>query len=346
MIRSKLVPPIVLRVSLLGFPLQVVTALLALAVPSVARAADDASGVARGLTADEVARRAGDVSPELHARAEEHVAAEEAVAEARDAFIPRVTGTARYTRVSNLTLPSLGNLVVAPADAQPGAPADPAQPGRVSLAFPGDPRPVPGPGDAAGAAVGLLPALAAGARRRHRHRARGRADRGGRAPARGLRCAGQLLRVGACAARDRHRAPGTGSGARAPRRREPGGQRRYGVARAGVLARRVAGRRRRAVADARAEPGRGHRAAAAYGDARRLAPALRDQRERRGAARRRDRVRARRRRPGCASRRGRDESPGAACAHHEGREARRAQGTVALSTGIAAHRRRQQRHLR
>ena len=107
---------------------QVVAVLLALAAPSVARAG--------GLTADEVARRAREVSPELRARAEEHAAAEEAVGQARDAFIPRLTGTARYTRVSSLTLPSLGNLVVAPPDAQPGAPADPTRLMVYPLRFP------------------------------------------------------------------------------------------------------------------------------------------------------------------------------------------------------------------
>jgi outer membrane protein TolC len=110
--------------------------LLALVAPSVVRAADAPAVVAGGLTADEVAHRARDVSPELRARAEEHAAAEDEVAQARDAFIPRLTGTARYTRVSNITLPSLGNLVVAPPDAQPGSAADPTRLMVYPLRFP------------------------------------------------------------------------------------------------------------------------------------------------------------------------------------------------------------------
>jgi len=115
---------------------QLAAALLVLAAPLSAHAADARAPVAGGLTADEVARRAREVSPELRARAEERAAADEAVAQARDAFIPHLTGTARYTRVSNLTLPSLGNLVIAPPDAQPGAPADPARLVVYPLRFP------------------------------------------------------------------------------------------------------------------------------------------------------------------------------------------------------------------
>ena len=80
--------------------------------PLVAQAADASASLA--LTADEAARRARDTSFEVRARAEERLAADEGVAQARAGFLPRLTGTARYTRLSDVAVPTLGNLVVAP----------------------------------------------------------------------------------------------------------------------------------------------------------------------------------------------------------------------------------------
>ncbi|HEY1548631.1 MAG TPA: TolC family protein, partial [Kofleriaceae bacterium] len=79
-----------------------------------------ASGVAGGITSDQVADAARATSPELAARAADVAAADAALSQARDAYIPRLAVTARYVRLSDITPPSLGDLVVAP-----GAPAGP-----------------------------------------------------------------------------------------------------------------------------------------------------------------------------------------------------------------------------
>jgi outer membrane protein TolC len=97
---------------------------LALPAPAVVRG---------GLTADEVARRAAATSFDVRARAKEREAAEAAVAGARAAFVPRLTGTARYARLSAIEQPSLGTIVVAP-----NAPAGPLSPGAPLLAVPLD----------------------------------------------------------------------------------------------------------------------------------------------------------------------------------------------------------------
>ncbi len=75
--------------------------------------------VAGGLTAADVVRRALAVSPDLRARSHEAVAAEHGQRQARAAFLPRVSGSARYTRLSPLESPSLGALV-ATADGSTG----------------------------------------------------------------------------------------------------------------------------------------------------------------------------------------------------------------------------------
>ena len=94
-----------------------------------------AAARATDLTADEVARRAEATSFEIRARAEERQAAEAAVDQALAAYLPRLSGVARYTRLSDVKATSLGNLVVAP-DARPGSNPDPAGLLAMPLAFP------------------------------------------------------------------------------------------------------------------------------------------------------------------------------------------------------------------
>jgi outer membrane protein TolC len=68
-----------------------------------------------GLQSDEVAKRAVSTSYSVRQRADELVAAEAAVKQALVAYLPRLQGTGRYTRLSPITAPVLGNLVVAPS---------------------------------------------------------------------------------------------------------------------------------------------------------------------------------------------------------------------------------------
>jgi outer membrane protein TolC len=78
------------------------------------------TGLAGGLTAVEAARRAETTSGEVAARSAEVDAADAAVAQARVAFFPRLAGAARYTRLSSIEAPLLGEWVMAP-----GAPVGP-----------------------------------------------------------------------------------------------------------------------------------------------------------------------------------------------------------------------------
>ena len=73
-----------------------------------------------GLTVEEVAERAARTSNEARANAEERAGAEAAVGSAKAAFIPRLSGVARYTRLSPLDQPSLGTLVAVPPSVSPG----------------------------------------------------------------------------------------------------------------------------------------------------------------------------------------------------------------------------------
>ena len=88
-----------------------------------------------GLTATEVAERSAATSHDVRARAEEKTAADAGTAQARAAFVPRLSGVARYTRLSSIGDQTLGNLVVAPGS-MPG----PLPPGTslaaVPLSFP------------------------------------------------------------------------------------------------------------------------------------------------------------------------------------------------------------------
>jgi outer membrane protein TolC len=84
------------------------------AAPTEATILAGATGVAGGLTADQVARAARASSPGLAARRAELEAAAAAVDQARAGYLPRVALTARYVRLSDFTPPTLGSLVVAP----------------------------------------------------------------------------------------------------------------------------------------------------------------------------------------------------------------------------------------
>jgi outer membrane protein TolC len=86
------------------------------------------------LTAELVAERAQSTSHELLARAEEAAAARAGVDQALASYLPRLQGTARYTRLSDVPATSLGNLVLAPT-AQPGSRPDTAQLVAVPVAF-------------------------------------------------------------------------------------------------------------------------------------------------------------------------------------------------------------------
>lgn len=86
------------------------------------------------LSADRVAARAQATSPEVRARADDLAAAQAGVDQAAAAYLPRLQGTARYTRLSDVPATSLGNLVLAPA-AQPGSRPDSAQLVAVPMAF-------------------------------------------------------------------------------------------------------------------------------------------------------------------------------------------------------------------
>jgi len=88
------------------------------------------------LTPDDVARRAQRTSYDVRARGEARAAADAALDQANAAFLPRLSGTARYTRLSNLTPPALGNIVVAPPNAPPNVPLDPNSLVAVPFTFP------------------------------------------------------------------------------------------------------------------------------------------------------------------------------------------------------------------
>jgi outer membrane protein TolC len=77
-------------------------------------------GAGGGLTANEVAKRASRTSPVTRARREELVAAAARVDEAAFGYIPRVSVSAGYTRLSDTGNGNAGNIVAAP-----GAPAGP-----------------------------------------------------------------------------------------------------------------------------------------------------------------------------------------------------------------------------
>jgi outer membrane protein TolC len=72
-----------------------------------ARMATMLSG-ASGLTADEVAQKAQDTSPDVAAKRLATEAQDAKIDQARDQFYPKLTGTARYTRLSSIEQGNLG----------------------------------------------------------------------------------------------------------------------------------------------------------------------------------------------------------------------------------------------
>jgi outer membrane protein len=88
-----------------------------------------------GLTADDVARRAAATSHDVAARAQENAAAEANLDQANAGFVPRLSGFARYSRLSGIDQPTLGTLVATtPGNQGPLAPGAPLF--AAPLAFP------------------------------------------------------------------------------------------------------------------------------------------------------------------------------------------------------------------
>jgi outer membrane protein len=87
------------------------------------------------LSADEVARRAQSTSFEVQVRSDERAAAQAAVDQALAGYLPRLSGSLRYTRLSEVPASSLGNIVLAPT-AAPGSVPDPARTVAMPMEFP------------------------------------------------------------------------------------------------------------------------------------------------------------------------------------------------------------------
>lgn len=90
----------------------------------VAQLLDRASDVAGGLTSDQLAATARATSPQLAARAEDRAAAAADADQARAAYLPHLTLTARAVRLSDITPAPVGDVVVAL-----GSPQGPLAPG-------------------------------------------------------------------------------------------------------------------------------------------------------------------------------------------------------------------------
>src|SRR5262249_17205944 len=90
---------------------------------------------ARGLRADEAVRRAVSTSPDIQARDASLAAARAAKAQTERDFLPRLSGSARYARLSPIDRSDVGTIVVAP-----GSPPGPLAPGaplvNAPLSFP------------------------------------------------------------------------------------------------------------------------------------------------------------------------------------------------------------------
>lgn len=84
-----------------------------------------------GLTADAAAERAAATSRTAQAKSSELKAAAAQVDDALYGFFPRLSGTARYTRLSNIEQPALGTLVAAP-----NSPEGPIAPGALLVNVP------------------------------------------------------------------------------------------------------------------------------------------------------------------------------------------------------------------
>ena len=83
------------------------------------------TGVAGGLTADAAARLADASSGDVDARRADVDAAAAALDQALVAYFPRLSASARYTRLSSIDAPRVGTLVAADAPAGPIAPGTP-----------------------------------------------------------------------------------------------------------------------------------------------------------------------------------------------------------------------------
>lgn len=92
--------------------------------------------VAGGLHSDHVVRRATDTSPSVRASDAEREASDAQVDQARAGFVPKLSGTARYTRLSKIDQPTLGNLVATPNGTAPGPIAQDTPLVSVPLSFP------------------------------------------------------------------------------------------------------------------------------------------------------------------------------------------------------------------
>ena len=98
------------------------------AAPSSAKAfearLDGELGIAGGLTSSELARRALETSFDIAGRQQELLAAAAEADRALLGYLPELTVTASYTRVSDLGTENLGNVVVAPGQPQGALPAN------------------------------------------------------------------------------------------------------------------------------------------------------------------------------------------------------------------------------
>src|SRR5262249_4230932 len=88
-------------------------------------------GVASGLTSEALVERALATSFDVAARKDELMAAAADADRALLGYLPDLTVAASYTRLSDVGVPMLGNLVVAP-----GAPVGPLAPGATLVNFP------------------------------------------------------------------------------------------------------------------------------------------------------------------------------------------------------------------
>jgi outer membrane protein TolC len=86
------------------------------------------------LDAALVARRAQDSSFEVRARGDDRAAAQASVDQAVAGYVPRLSGSLRYTRLSEVAASSLGNVVLAPT-AAPGTVPDPGRTVAVPMEF-------------------------------------------------------------------------------------------------------------------------------------------------------------------------------------------------------------------
>ena len=75
---------------------------------------------AQPLTSENLARKAEATSFDVAAHKQELAAAQAALDQARANYAPRLSGSARYVRLSDLAVPTIGNLVVTPAELGPG----------------------------------------------------------------------------------------------------------------------------------------------------------------------------------------------------------------------------------